>query len=336
MPPESVALSAVDPSRTFTVYPPTANMEMHRMKFLKALGPIVLLLTITHIAVAQGQKATRQRPPLPYLVLIVHQQFLPGKNAEHQKLEASKSRICDRLDVPSYWISFESLTGQPEALSFGPLESFAELGQSRVNWRRFYSAHPDLARLQEESESLLATEQRMVALRRDDLGYRSDSIDLAKARFLRILEVHLFPGHEPDFIEAVKTLADGSSEVKSDTPWAVFQVEFGVPTPTFFIFTPMNTLAQNDYVPAPKANLQDDQGEQTEPLEQGQQSAGRLEELVPDSYSSAETNLYAIRPEMSHVSKEFAAGDALFWRPKLEPDSKPDSKVGENPSNKGP
>jgi hypothetical protein len=333
MSPESVALSAVDPSRTLAVYPPTANMEMHRMKFLKALCPMVILLAATPIAVAQGQKVTRQRPPLPNLVLIVHQQILPGKSAEHQKMEASKARICDRLDIPSYWIGLEALTGQPEALFFDPLESFDEMGQSGVNWRRFYSTHPDLARLQEESDSLLANEQRMVAARRDDLGYRSETIDLGKARFLRITEVHLFPGHEPDLVEALKTLADGSSEVNADTPWAVYQVEFGVPTPTFFVFTPMNTLKQNDDAPTPKANVQYDQSDQAE---QGQPSAGRLEELVPDSYSSAEINLYAIRPEMSHVSKEFAAGDPLFWRPKVEPDGKPNSKAAESPSNKRP
>jgi hypothetical protein len=336
MPPESVALSAVNPSRTLTVYPPTANMEMHRMKFLKVLCPIVILLAITPIAVAQGQKITRLRPPLPNLMLIVHQQILPGKGAEHQKMEASKARICDRLDVPSYWIGFEALTGQPEALFFEPLGSFDEMGQSRVNWRRFYSTHPDLARLQDESDSLLANEQRMVAARREDLGYRSETIDLAKARFLRITEVHLFPGHEPDLVEALKTLADGSSEVNVATPWAVYQVEFGAPTPTFFVFMPMNALNQNDDPPAPKANEQYDQSDQGEQTEQGQQSAGRLEELVPDSYSSAETNLYAIRPEMSHVSKEFAAGDPLFWRPKVEPDGKPDSKAAESPSNKRP
>ena len=32
--------------------------------------------------------------------------------------------------------------------------------------------------------------------------------------------------------------------------------------------------------------------------------------------SSTESNLYAISPETSHVSKEFADGDPAFWSPK--------------------
>jgi hypothetical protein len=46
------------------------------------------------------------------------------------------------------------------------------------------------------------------------------------------------------------------------------------------------------------------------------EAAERVQRIARAAYAHTESNLYAISPEKSHVSKEFAAGDPEFWTPK--------------------
>jgi hypothetical protein len=49
------------------------------------------------------------------------------------------------------------------------------------------------------------------------------------------------------------------------------------------------------------------------------QATHRADQIARDAYLSTESNLYVLSPEMSHVSREFAAGDPQFWSPKSPP-----------------
>jgi len=300
------------------------NLE-NRMKLLKAFGPTFLLLAVAPILLAQDQKAANPYTASPNVLLLAHQEILPGKTSARQKLEATKSRLCDRFDVPSHWIRLQALTGSSEALLFNPFESFEDMEQSQVNWRQFYAAHPDLLRMQEEIDAQVGSERTIAAVRRDDLGYLAESIDLAETRFMRVLEVRLFSAHETDFEEAIKILIDANTKIKADMPWVVYQVDLGTSSPTFLIFVPMSALAQNDDLLSLNDSLSEAEGEQ---------SIDRLKQIARESYASTESNLYAIRPEMSHVSKEFAAGDPDYWRPRTETNGEPEWKPSEKPAKK--
>ena len=89
-------------------------------------------------------------------------------------------------------------------------------------------------------------------------------------------------------------------------PWVVYQVNVGMPSPTFFAFVPMRTLAQNDDLLNLRDVLHEAEGE----------AAERMQQIARAAYAHTESNLYAVSPEKSHVSKEFAAGDPEFWTPK--------------------
>src|SRR5260370_35057286 len=109
-----------------------------------------------------------------------------------------------------------------------------------------YTGHSEVARLQEEIRALVLNERTVIALRRDDVGYRASSIDLSKVRVMRVLEVRPYPGHENDFVEAFKTLAAAYEKVNLDAPWVVYQVKAEMPSPAFLVFVPMSALRQND------------------------------------------------------------------------------------------
>ena len=242
----------------------------------------------------------------PKLVVLVYQRFLFDKARESGKALAAAARACANLEVPNSWIVLESITGDSQVLSFDPFDSFAHIGKAFASWGPIYAAHTELGKFQAQINGALASQRTIVAERRDDLSYRTNRIDLSKTRFLRVLEVRLHPGYEGEFAEASKRLAAEYEKKGSDLPWVVYQVNAGMSSPTFFAFVPMRTLAQNDDLLSLGNGLHEAEGEAAEPMPP----------IARATYAHTESNLYAISPEKSHVSKEFAAGDPEFWTAK--------------------
>ncbi len=278
------------------------------MRAILQLAAIVLLLLV-NVSVVEAQTAAAENSPTspPKIVLLVYRKIQFGKVSERQKLEGGMSRACDRLPVPNSWIDLESVTGAQEVVSFDPMDSFEQVDKAFSIWGQIYATHPELARLQQQIDATVASERTVIAVLREDLGYRAKTIDLSKARFLRVLEIRLQPGHEGDFAEAFKILSAAYEKIHSDTPWMVYQVNVGMPSPSFLIFVPMTALRQNDDLLARRKSLREAEGEQ---------AAERMQEIAREGYASTESNLYYINTEVSHVSKEFAAGDPDFWTPK--------------------
>ena len=230
-------------------------------------------------AAAQAGAAAKTNPGAPpRVLLLVHQQFLPGKAGARQQLEQQTARSFDLLDVPATWIEMESLTGPPEALFFDPANSFEDIEKAGTALAQLYGAHMDLAQSQQQIMDLVASSRTITAVRRDDLGYRGDRIDLSKARYLVMREVRVPAGQEGPFAEAMKASPGEMS-------WVVYEVNAGMPEGSYLMFAALTEMKQLD------------------------------KEVGAAGFSQfpGETNFYAIRPDMSHVSKEFAAGDPGFW-----------------------
>ena len=276
----------------------------------------VIFITIISASGTFGQdkKAANLSAAPPNLLLLVRQDVQLSRASEQEKLQVNLSHACDRQGAPSFWINLQSLTGSPESMILDPFDSYEHFEQSRADWRQFNSVHPDLSRLQDEINQMTGSHQEIFAVRRDDVGYLADTIDLSEMRFMRAIEIHLFPGHEGDFVEGLKILADAYKKIQAETPWVVYQVNAGMSMPTFLIFMPLTALAQNDAILAGQLELPDAEGDA---------AAERLRQITRESYATTEINLYAVRPEMSHVSNEFAEGDPDFWRPKTAPGLKP-------------
>jgi hypothetical protein len=271
------------------------------------LGTVLLLLALISTGSAQTEKPANPATAPPNLVLLVHQQFKFGSESARQKLEASVVRACDRLSVPNSWIDLQSITGPLEALSFDPFDSFEQVDNAFVGWGQLFASHPQLASLQEQIRALETSESTIIAVRRNDLGYRVNRIDLSKARFMRVLEVRLRPGHESDFVESFKLLSAAYEKINADMPWVVYQANVGMPSPSFLVFVPMRALKENDAYLARAPKLR---------AAEGDVGFDRMQQIARDAYASTESNLYAVSPETSHVFKEFSDGDPDFWSPR--------------------
>ncbi len=274
--------------------------------YLRFLATTFLFFSCAARASAQAEDFPNLAGTPPKLLLVVHQEFRSGKTNERRKIEVGISRACDQLAVPNSWIDLESISGPTEALFFDPFDSFEQLDTAIAEWGRIFATRPELARMQEELQALIVAERTIIAVRRDDLGYRPQSIDFSKARFMRVLEVRLNPGHEGDFVEAFRTLSHAYETIKATTPWVVYQVNVGMPSPTFIVFLPMRALKQNDDLLDWRRSLRQVEGDE---------AAQRSDQIAREAYLSTESNLYALSPETSHVSKELADGDRDFWSP---------------------
>src|ERR1700676_4631039 len=149
-------------------------------------------------SLGQTEKPASAATAAPKILVLVHQQFKFGSESARQKLEAGIARACNRLDVPNSWIDLQSITGPPEAVSFDPFDSFEQVNNAYVAWAQLFRSHAELARMQEQIRALETGESTIIAVRRDDLGYRVNRIDLKPSRFMRRRWVRLRTGSESD------------------------------------------------------------------------------------------------------------------------------------------
>jgi hypothetical protein len=180
-----------------------------------------------------------------------------------ERLERATSAIYNRLEVPVYWMEMQAFTGTPEALFFAPYESFEAIERALPVLGPLQEAHPELVRWQDGINDALASQRTILAVRRDTPGV--DQINLAQARFLRMLVVRTSAGEDaPIFDKAI-----------------VYEVNSGMSGPVFLIFQAMAEFAA---LPPVQVNGT----------------------IVEDS-------VYAIEPDLSHVSRAFAEQDPSFW-----------------------
>jgi hypothetical protein len=277
-------------------------------------------LTIASVVVGQTKESGESETAPPKLLVLVYQRFSFDKGSEHDKWEIAAARACQKLAVPNSWIVLDSVTGEPEVLSFDPFDSFAQLEKPLAEWGPIYATHRELGRLQAQINAALVSQRTVISVRRDDLSYRANRIDLSKARFLRVLEVQLHPGRESEFAEGLQKLSAAYEKTEADLPWVVYQVSLGMPLPTFLTFVPMKAVGQNEDLLKRRESLHAAEGE----------AAEHMQQIAREAYATTQSNLYSINPEKSHVSKEFAAGDPEFWTPKPQVTAKPARKRSRN------
>lgn len=218
-----------------------------------------------------GAQPTAASPPK--ILLLVRQQFKPGTGLHRERLERAMSRACNSLDVPIYWMEMQAFTGAPEALFFGPYDSFEGVEKAGAVLGSLYEAHPDLAQIQAGIDETLASQRTILAERRDSPGVAA--MNLAQARFLRMVVVQMKPGDTPIDDAPIDDAPIAENSV-------VYRVTSGMPGPAFLLFQPMAAFAE---IPAVHV------------------TAGTI----------VEDTVYAIEPQLSHISREFAAQGREFW-----------------------
>jgi hypothetical protein len=243
----------------------------------------------------------------PKFLNMVHQELKPGRTGAYDELETSIARIYNRESIPVFWVELESLTGPAEVLYLNLFDSSEEMAKAMDALSTGLAAHPELVQMQDRLlQENTSNGTTVLGVRRDDMGYRANTIDFSKMRILRLSTVFAHPGYERAFMETEWSLSEASEKVHAQSAWAVYEVVGGLPEPAFVIVTPMQSLQDmNDIF----------ETSQTLKKREGGALQQHLQELARIAYGTSDTRLFSVGQKMSHVSKKFAAGDADFWAP---------------------
>jgi len=190
-----------------------------------------MILACVSVCRAQPAASPSVSPPPaspPKILRLVRQQFKPGKSHARERLERATAAAYNRLGVPVYWMELQAFTGPSEALFFDLFDSFEAVEKASAVLGPLYEAHPELAALEAGINDSVSSERSILAVRRDSAGV--NNINLAAARFLRMLVVRTRPGEEPP----------AASDLASSV---VYQVSSGMSGPAFLIFQAMTDFA---------------------------------------------------------------------------------------------
>jgi hypothetical protein len=256
---------------------------------------------------AQDAGADTDQVGPPKFLNMVHQELKPGRIGAYDELETSIARIYIRENIPVFWVELESITGPSEVLYLNLFDSSEEMAKSMDALSAGLAAHPELVQMQDRLlQENTSSGTIVLGVRRDDMGYRANTIDFSKMRALRLSTVFAHPGYERAFMETEWSLSEASQKVHAQAAWAVYEVVGGLPEPAFVIVTPMQSLREIDDLFETNQSLKKTEGGA---LQQ------HLQELARVAYGTSDTRLFSVGQKMSHVSRKFAAGDADFWAP---------------------
>jgi hypothetical protein len=269
---------------------------------------MLLLLPVLACAMrAQDSTAETSSAGPPRFLNMIHQELKPGRTGAYEELETSVARIYTREAIPFFWVELESITGPAEVLYLNLYDSAEEMATAMSAVSAGLAAHPELAQMQDRLlQENVTNATTVLSVRRDDMGYRANTIDFSKMRALRLSTVFAHAGYERAFMETEWSMSEASEKVHAQAAWAVYEVVGGLPEPAFVIVTPMQSLQEVDDLFKTSQALRQSEGGV---LQQ------HLQELARVAFGTSDTRLFSVGQKMSHVSKKFAAGDADFWAP---------------------
>ncbi len=248
----------------------------------------------------QGQGLPTSQPSL---VTIVREQVKVGRTAEHARIEAGWPAAFGRANSPDYYLAMVSITGAPEAWYVIPSASNAAYGEQLKRYDNDPATTAELDRLSRADAEVLEGTRTIQAMARPDLS-RGAYPDLAKQRFWEVSVVRVRPGHEADFDAAVKAYMAAADRAGSHNQWRMYQVETGMPVPTYILFNSVANYADFDQIFADGMKT----FQSATPAEQT-----AILKFSADATMSWENNRFRLDPRQSYVPRETRATDPAFW-----------------------
>ena len=266
----------------------------------------MILFAICMLA-ALAPQAIAQTPPSPPKVLTIFREDVkPGRGAAHEKLEASYSAALRKAKWPVYSLAMSSLSGAGDAWFLSGYPSLEAVEADHHNLAKNAALSDEFDRL-DEQDAQFRTNQRMTITRlREDLSYQQN-IDMAHMRYFEVVTFRIRPGHDAQFVEATKLIRAAYEKAKVDMHWATYAVVSGAPAGTYLVFLPMKSLKDMD----PNADM-----EKALMGAMGEDGGKKLDKIAGEAFITEESTIYAFRPRMSYVPKEWEDADAAYWKPK--------------------
>ncbi len=269
---------------------------------------LILILAVGVALGAAGSLLAQEKAPMgpPKVVQIFREEVKFGKGSAHEKNEAAFADVFKRAKWPTTYLAISSMTGPSEAWFLVGYDSFEAVEKESQATEKATAFQAEQTRLLEKDAEYVSNGRSIVAFHRADLDYKAP-VNIGQMRYFRITSYRVRPGHEPDFVEAAKTVRAAYEKLGVDVHWAVYQVYSGMPSPTFLVFVPTKSLKEIDEGLARVMAFQEALGEE---------NGKKLQKMAAEGYLSTESNLFAFSPKMSYPPKAWVDADPDFWAPK--------------------
>lgn len=259
-----------------------------------------LYLCTSLLALASSLAAQTMAPP-PYFQ-IVQEQVKVGRGGAHPAIESGWPRAFAKAKIPNYYIAMTTVYGPPEAWFIGGARSIAEIEEQNQAVEKAPGLTKELDRLSQADAANLSGYRSVLARHHPELSNGLD-INPAEMRIWEVLIFNVRPGREGSFVEGAKLYRSMVESAKATIPWATYAVMSGMPGPVFLVFLPHKTLAEIDPTTGSGAALEKAMNPET---------MKKLGELA-EGYSSVESRIFAVSPEMSYPRPEWVAQDPAYW-----------------------
>lgn len=257
---------------------------------------LAMMFLMTLCAWAQAASA-------PKLLVIYRESLKEGKMAQYQGLDRQVRQVVHKNDPNLNWITATAFTGSDnEETYFQFANSYADIERADAAFSKaagslFMSA--DFNQTVAESQE---SGRNIIAKLRDDLSYNADKFDPANAKYWYVSYRRSKPGSGPQLTSLRKDIIAQLKAANYDDHWLVYEVEYGMPAPTYVIVRDLKSLADLD-----TDNSKSYEGAVATNLRQQNTS------WIHENGILSESVIYRVKPELSHPAQSIVAANPSFW-----------------------
>jgi hypothetical protein len=242
--------------------------------------------------------------PAPIL-MTVREMLQPGAEATHAKLEAEYAAALDAGKGNQYYLGMGAITGTPQTVFLSGYTSLEEM--SEVHDQDDTVLGEKLASLDEDHSGTLAGMDTAIWRLRPELS-NPGAENLAKMRFIELIQIHVKLGHSAEFADVIKHIKEGWMKADPDFHYSLYRQTFGSSMDdSYMIMIAMKSLADLDKHHSMVAEYQKGLGEDVQK---------HMLEFESADYNSTESNLFVFTPSMSRLPENWTKDDLDFWKPK--------------------
>jgi hypothetical protein len=253
--------------------------------------------------------AAQATPPDPPNVLVIYREEVrPGKGAAHSANEQAWAAAFTKGEAPVRWLGMSTIAGPSEAWFLSAYDSYAAFQKTEDAMEANAALTAEGDKFSAQDGDLLNRTSTIIARYRPAMSYQP-KVAIPLMRFMQVDIVQVRPGHGGAFAEAWADIVAAHTKAKMNEHWAVYAVDSGMPAGTFLFLYPHKSLDHLDSVPGMH------QGNEYRDAV-GESGRARQAQLTREGVATQQTLLFAFRPRMSLLSKDFIDQDPAFWTPK--------------------
>lgn len=264
----------------------------------------ILLSASASVALSQGMPTSQ-----PNMITITREDVKTGHNAMHAAFEAGWPAAYAKAKSPYYYLAMVAMTGPNESWYVSPYASHTAYGESLKMESNDKALSAEIERLQKGDADHINSVRTVHAIARTDLS-NGTFPDMGLARYWEVTTFRVRPGFEDGFTAAAKAYAAAAKRAAPNMSWRTYEVIAGLPGPTYFVFSSVQTFAEFDRSLAQGMEI----GKSFTPEE-----IATLEKFSTSGMINAETQRFRLDPKQSYVDDATKAKDTAFWTARARP-----------------